>query len=130
MVKPTLTDAWSFDRDALLRLRDDQLIARVYAYLINQVLGVLVPTTGQQMLSDILQGCVENHPILKMCQIKEDGILSITLLLEDMIEHQGEEGIQKTLLAFSDLISKYIDRYTAIASTQITNQILSNPNKS
>jgi len=126
MVKPTLTDAWSFDRDALLRLRDDQLIARVYAYLINQVLGVLVPTTGQQMLSDILQGCVENHPILKMCQIKEDGILSITLLLEDMIEHQGEEGIQKTLLAFSDLISKYIDRYTAIASTQITNQILSN----
>lgn len=91
------------------------ILLEIYAELTNRLLSRMVLICDIKAIKKIFDKCVEDHPILKGCWLKENTI-NADAVLNNLGGMSEEESEPKLLKAFSSLTSGFIDLYATITS--------------
>ena len=93
-------------------LRDDVAILRSYEQMANFFIGKIVPLIGTSSIKEVLEGCINKHPILAGSYIGVDERLN-TKAMEEIV---GKTKVEDVSLAFYDLLSGLVELYSAFVS--------------
>jgi GAF domain-containing protein/PAS domain-containing protein len=105
-------------------LREDILALRAYSDLTNRLLATAIPAIGAETLRDVLRKCADEHDILKDCEMTDEGTLMVERTVENLTNISEKEGIPKVFDGFSNLLSRFIDLYSAVASPELAQEML------
>lgn len=93
-------------------IREDIALIRAFQKLTNYLINRISPFIGIKSIENVIEDCIDRYPILAGCYIGVDEKFKTTAV-EENIDGIKEKREEKICEAFSYLISKLIDLYTA-----------------
>jgi len=96
-----------------LLLREDVALIRAFEKIANHFIRRMSPFVGIKNVEQILEECIEQYPILSGCYIGSDERLKVQMM-EELIGEQKEVNMNELCTAFSYLLTKLIDSYSAL----------------
>jgi PAS domain S-box-containing protein len=122
--RPSAGAIASVEKEEEMLLREDILALWAYSDLTSRLAATAIPMIGIDTLRNVLSKQADEHDILKDCEMADNGALMVEEAVEGLTNVSEQEGIPKVLNAFSSLISRLIELYSAFASPSLAEELV------